>query len=246
MYTVTTINSSPLNQHNSHSDMKETACKQFNDPLCKVGHENMFTKLREILYSDTNEQTLKNALAWKPQQKKFTIQNPRKFVEKVLPRYYRKSNKLASFERQIKLLELSRVARGVGCGNGIESFLNQRPHRLDRKLRSTRAKAKVGMLKERKFASDSCLRTVKPYTDSSQLQRCSQSGISLATLETPFLTITPPLPPPTPATTIRHVASLASDLNSNKNDRYNKFMMQNLVEDEISKSSLRMTLSHLF
>jgi len=76
--------------------------------------EQMVAKLREMLHVNTNERHLMDAFAWKPQQQTFNIQNPRKFVEKVMPRYYKKQNELTTFDRQLKMIEISKALNAFG------------------------------------------------------------------------------------------------------------------------------------
>jgi len=76
--------------------------------------EQMVAKLREMLHVNTNERHLMDAYAWKSQQQTFNIQNPRKFVEKVMPRYYKKQNELTTLHRQLKMNEVSKALNAFG------------------------------------------------------------------------------------------------------------------------------------
>jgi len=76
--------------------------------------EQMVSKLREMLHVNTNERHLMDAYAWKPLQQTFNIQNPRKFVENVMPRYYKKQNELTNFDRQLKMIEISKALNAFG------------------------------------------------------------------------------------------------------------------------------------
>ena len=92
-------------------------------------------KLHELL--DTIESDgFADVISWQPHGRAFAIHKTKKFVETLMPRYFRQS-KITSFQRQLNLYGFSRVTRGKDKGGYYhELFLRGKLFLANRIMRS--------------------------------------------------------------------------------------------------------------
>jgi len=95
--------------------------------------------LMELLSSEDPE-----IVTWLPSGKAFIVRSPKKFVEFVLPRFF-KQTKITSFQRQLNMYGFRRIADGPEMGAyRHELFLRDKPHlcsTIQRKKRVRKRKA---------------------------------------------------------------------------------------------------------
>lgn len=95
--------------------------------------------LMELLSSEDPE-----IVTWLPSGKAFIVRCPKKFVELVLPRFF-KQTKITSFQRQLNMYGFRRIADGPDMGAyRHELFLRDKPHltnNIQRKKRIRKRKA---------------------------------------------------------------------------------------------------------
>lgn len=100
------------------------------------------TPFPERLYSmlkDADGAGFSDVVSWQPHGRCFTVHQPKKFVEEVMPKYFRQS-KLTSFQRQVNLYGFRRLTAGKDRGGYYhELFLCGRPD-LHRRLVRIRVK----------------------------------------------------------------------------------------------------------
>jgi hypothetical protein len=95
--------------------------------------------LMELLSSEDPD-----IVTWLPSGKAFIVRSPKKFVETVLPRFF-KQTKITSFQRQLNMYGFRRIADGSEMGAyRHELFLRDKPHlcnTIQRKKRIRKRKA---------------------------------------------------------------------------------------------------------
>jgi len=102
----------------------------------QLTNNSLRCKLLKIIHDNTDEGNFKNALAWDSQQQKLIIQNPRILIEQVMPRYYRKIDKLASFERQRQRHKIARAICEISS-QSTSLFTSERKRRCKRKYNTS-------------------------------------------------------------------------------------------------------------
>lgn len=96
--------------------------------------ERLYTMLNQV-EKDGEE----DVVSWQPHGRCFIVHQPKKFVEEVMPKYFRQS-KLTSFQRQVNLYGFRRLTAGKDRGAYYhEMFLRGRPD-LHRRLVRIRVK----------------------------------------------------------------------------------------------------------
>jgi hypothetical protein len=84
-------------------------------------------KLHQMLSDLEKEEGGKDIASFLPHWRAFSIHNPKEFVEKIMPKYFRMS-RFSSFQRQLNLYEFQRITDGPDKGAYFhELFLHGRP-----------------------------------------------------------------------------------------------------------------------
>jgi len=84
-------------------------------------------KMHRMLSELQNEEGGINVASFQPHGRAFVIHNPKKFVNEIMPKYFRMS-RFSSFQRQLNLYDFKRIADGLDKGAYYhEMFLDRRP-----------------------------------------------------------------------------------------------------------------------
>jgi len=96
-------------------------------------------KLHEMLQDSECNDWTPSIVSWQPHGRAFRVHNVEKFVEHILPKYF-KHSQVTSFQRQLNLYCFRRLTTGVDKGSYYhESFLRGQPYRW-REMRRIRVK----------------------------------------------------------------------------------------------------------
>eukprot|EP00580_Thalassiosira_gravida_P016178 CAMPEP_0201657556 /NCGR_PEP_ID=MMETSP0494-20130426/764_1 /ASSEMBLY_ACC=CAM_ASM_000839 /TAXON_ID=420259 /ORGANISM="Thalassiosira gravida, Strain GMp14c1" /LENGTH=470 /DNA_ID=CAMNT_0048134421 /DNA_START=181 /DNA_END=1593 /DNA_ORIENTATION=- len=141
------------------------------------------TKLH-VMLSRVEDGGLSHVVSWQPHGRCFVVHEPKEFVMKVMPLYFRQS-KLTSFQRQLNLYGFSRITAGKDRGGYYHElflrhklFLCQNMSRI--RIKGTGIKGKASPETEPDFYSMSW---VKPDDASMAFNRDLEGEVTTATEE---------------------------------------------------------------
>merc|ERR1712076_59445 len=105
-------------------------------------------KLYELL-SRVDKEGINAIISWQPHGLCFVIRAPERFVEEVIPRYF-KQTKLSSFQRQLNVYDFSRISSGPDRGGYYHKLFLRGRYQLcksisRRPLKKDHFKLNVGM-----------------------------------------------------------------------------------------------------
>lgn len=153
-------------QHNKQEGREiKRRRKKADDRLGRRGPHTFLLKLHSLLEM-VDDKNLTSIVSWQPHGRAFGVIQPKQFVEKVMPAYF-KQTKLTSFQRQLNLYGFRRITKGndVGCYYH-ELFLRGRPFLCQGIIR-TKIKGVGNWSKDKGFDSEpnfSLMPPVPPLT----------------------------------------------------------------------------------
>ena len=135
-YLDASVLSDELIQNVSVAKKKRTRGGGVHEPFPQKLHR-MFTDLEE-----EQPEALSSVIGFLPHGRAFMIHNPQKFVEEIMPKYFRMS-RFSSFQRQLNLYDFERVTDGIDKGAYYhELFLKGRPA-LSLQMKRTKIKGAI-------------------------------------------------------------------------------------------------------
>jgi hypothetical protein len=165
-----------------------TATRQVNDTNSDLNGGDDQPKpfpqtLMELLSSEDPE-----IITWLPSGKAFIVRCPKKFVELVLPRFF-KQTKITSFQRQLNMYGFRRIADGPEMGAyRHELFLRDKPHLSNTIQRKKR-------IRKRKAPKSVVLRNSLPRPEVMAEEHCAAKSDNIRHLHAFHNTCHTPTPP---------------------------------------------------
>lgn len=92
------------------------------------GLSSSFPEVLYELLETADRENLDDIVSWLPHRRAFRVNNKDRFMQEILPRYFKGQNRWSSFLRQLNLYGFSRVAKGPDYGAYYhELFVGGRP-----------------------------------------------------------------------------------------------------------------------
>jgi HSF-type DNA-binding len=92
------------------------ASKKPTAPTASASNSTSFPETLHELLEMADREQLDDIVSWLPHKRAFRINNKERFMQEILPMYFKGQNRWSSFLRQLNLYGFSRVAKGTDYG----------------------------------------------------------------------------------------------------------------------------------